>query len=76
LLLLMGACLSATAGVAQAQTTSAPAPAAAEPTAVTTGEVVVTARRRAEDVSKVPISITAFSGATLDKKGVAASPIS
>jgi iron complex outermembrane recepter protein len=35
------------------------------------GEIVVTARRRAEDVSKVPIAITAFSGATLDKKGVA-----
>jgi iron complex outermembrane recepter protein len=71
LLLLMGACLSTTAGAAHAQTASAPAPAAAEPAAVTTGEVVVTARRRAEDVSKVPISITAFSGSTLEKKGVA-----
>ena len=43
---------------------------AATQTTAAIGEVVVTARRRAEDVSKVPISISAFSGATLDKKGV------
>jgi iron complex outermembrane receptor protein len=71
LLLLVGACLSATAGTAHAQTSGAPAPApAAESSGATMGEVVVTARRRAEDVSKVPIAITAFSGATLDKKGI------
>jgi len=33
-------------------------------------EVVVTARRRAEDISKVPISISAFSDKVLEKKGV------
>jgi len=69
LLLLVGACLSATAGMAHAQT-AAPSPAAEPAGSATMGEVVVTARRRAEDVSKVPISISAFSGATLDKKGV------
>jgi iron complex outermembrane receptor protein len=54
------------------------APAFAQQGTVDTGSVntdqseaiVVTARRRAEDVSKVPISISAFSSATLEKKGV------
>src|SRR5690606_16264980 len=32
--------------------------------------IIVTARRRAEDVSKVPIAITAFSGDQLQAKGV------
>ena len=32
--------------------------------------IIVTARRRAEDVSKVPISVTAFSGEQLTAKGV------
>jgi len=70
LVLMVGACLSATAGVAHAQTANAPAPGP-EPSGASLGEIVVTARRRQEDVSKVPISISAFSGATLDKKGVA-----
>jgi iron complex outermembrane recepter protein len=34
------------------------------------GEIVVTARRREENISKVPIAITAFSGEALDRKGV------
>ncbi len=34
------------------------------------GAIIVTARRRAEDVSKVPISITAFSGEQLAAKGI------
>jgi iron complex outermembrane receptor protein len=34
------------------------------------GAIIVTARRRAEDVSKVPIAITAFSGEQLVTKGV------
>ena len=54
---------------AHAQATSEPSPAV-EPEGTSIGEIVVTARRRAEDVSKVPISISAFSGATLEKKGV------
>ncbi len=33
--------------------------------------IIVTARRRAEDVSKVPISISAFSGETLARKSIA-----
>jgi len=36
----------------------------------TEGDIVVTARRRAEQVSKVPISISAFSSETLFAKGV------
>jgi len=67
-ILLMGVCLAATAGGANAQ--SVDAARAALPMGANLGEIVVTARRRAEDVSKVPIAITAFSGATLDKKGV------
>ena len=43
-------------------------PTAAAPQAL--GEIVVTARRRAEDVSRVPISISAFSQQTLERKGV------
>jgi iron complex outermembrane receptor protein len=34
------------------------------------GEIVVTAQRRAENVQKVPISINAVSGATLEQSGV------
>jgi iron complex outermembrane receptor protein len=34
------------------------------------GEVVVTARKRAERVQDVPISISAFSGASLEARGV------
>lgn len=34
------------------------------------GDIVVTARRRAEDASKVPIAITAFSGEQLVAKGI------
>src|SRR6185437_5471587 len=35
-------------------------------------EVVVTARRRAENIQNVPISIAAFSGATLSERGIVA----
>lgn len=34
------------------------------------GDIIVTARRRAEDVSKVPLAISAFSGETLEQKGI------
>ena len=45
-------------------------PADAGP-ATDTGEIVVTAQKRAENVQDVPISIAAFSGDTLEKNNVA-----
>ena len=35
-----------------------------------TGEIIVTATRKSEALSKVPISVSAFSAETLDKRGV------
>jgi iron complex outermembrane recepter protein len=53
---------------AQAQTTAAPpAEASAVPD---TGDIIVTAQRRSEKLSQVPISITAFTGESLAKTGV------
>ncbi|HEY0316416.1 MAG TPA: TonB-dependent receptor [Sphingomonas sp.] len=43
----------------------AQAPATSDP-----GEIIVTAQRQAQAISKVPISITAFSQKTLDVKGI------
>lgn len=34
------------------------------------GDIIVTARRRAEDASKVPLAVTAFSGEALEEKNV------
>ena len=42
----------------------------AKDSAVQPGEIVVTATRRAEALSKVPLSITALSQASLDKRGI------
>jgi iron complex outermembrane receptor protein len=47
--------------------TAAPGGAAA---AADTGEIIVTAQRQSQAISKVPISITAFSQKTLDQKGI------
>src|SRR3546814_6180606 len=50
------------------------APAQAESTDpasnVGSGDIVVTAQRRAENVQQVPIAVAAFSGAALQEKGV------
>jgi iron complex outermembrane receptor protein len=62
--LLAAASLAVCAGAAQAQTQPAAAPSAVE-------EVVVTAQRRAEALQDVPISVTAISGAGLERAGVA-----
>src|SRR5580698_1087497 len=51
-------------GTAHAQDTAA----AAKPNAIET--VVVTARRRAENIQKVPVAVTALSGATLKRQAV------
>ncbi len=46
-------------------------PASATPrTATSVGEIVVTAERRAEDVQRVPIAITALEGSALDSQGI------
>jgi len=60
-----GLALGAGPAFAQQGASGAAADGADQPEAI-----VVTARRRAEDVSKVPISISAFSSATLEKRGV------
>ena len=44
--------------------------AAADETASDDGEIIVTAQKRSESVQKVPISIAAFNGATLEKANV------
>ena len=51
---------------ATAQTTSSAKPAAS----TTLGEVIVTARRREENLQKVPTSVTAFSATALEQKGI------
>ncbi|QUD90376.1 TonB-dependent receptor [Phenylobacterium montanum] len=56
----LAAGLGVAPGLAQAQQAAAPAPAAA-PTE-TAGEIVVTATRREEALSRVPIAVTAMSG--------------
>lgn len=63
--LFSGVALSALATPAQAQT----APAA-QANAPDMGEIVVTAQRRAESVTKVPISITVADGAQLERQQV------
>lgn len=70
--------LAATPAVAQdapATSTEATVEAAAEPQADTaaladqSGEIVVTARRREESLKDVPIAVTVFSGALLERQG-------
>jgi hypothetical protein len=69
--LCISASLSAIAygSVAMAQPTDVAVGTAAAPEA-DASTIVVTARRRAEDVSKVPVSVTAFSGDMLVRKSV------
>jgi iron complex outermembrane receptor protein len=68
--LLAGAAWSALSTMAMAQTTAAAAaPEAQDATEI--GEVVVTARRRAEALQDVPIAVTAFTAEALENKGSA-----
>jgi iron complex outermembrane receptor protein len=76
LLLLAGtAIIAATPALAQDQQAPAEAAATAEPATaepageVSTGEIVVTARRRDEALQDVPIAVTAYSGAELERQG-------
>ncbi|WP_068079384.1 TonB-dependent receptor [Novosphingobium rosa] len=57
------------AAPAFAQETSAPQPAANAP-GQGLGEIVVTARRRAENIQNVPISVSAFNADTLKARGL------
>jgi iron complex outermembrane recepter protein len=73
-ILLAAVLASATSGIAMAQN-AAPATAAAptaadESSAPSLQEIVVTATRREESLSKVPISISAYSQDSLDERGV------
>jgi iron complex outermembrane recepter protein len=54
---------------AKAQTTATP-PSSAAKASDAVGDIVVTAQRRSEKLSQVPISITAFTGEALAKTGV------
>ncbi|WP_332812392.1 TonB-dependent receptor [Sphingomonas sp.] len=66
------AILAATASAASAQesTTEAKQPSATETDAPASGDIIVTAQKRAESVQDVPISIAAFTGETLEKANV------
>src|SRR4051794_26301034 len=73
--LAIGLCSTAAFANAAAEPTATDpaAPAAAAPEAAPpadSGDIVVTAQKRAENVQDVPISIAAFSGATLEKNNV------
>ena len=57
------------AAMAQEATPAAPAPAAAEPTSGLT-DIVVTARRRSENLQDVPVAITALTGAALQSRNI------
>lgn len=50
---------------------AAPAPDATAPATVGEGEIIVTARRREERLVDVPIAVTSFSGAQLERSGAA-----
>lgn len=58
---------TATSSTPQDRSDNQPSPAA---DTAATDEIVVTARRRAENIQKVPISITAVTGATLKNQGI------
>lgn len=74
--LLLATSILAAPGWAMAQTAvaasagAASPPAAASATPDTTAEIVVTAQKRTERLSDVPLSITAASGAQLAKQGI------
>jgi iron complex outermembrane receptor protein len=63
--------MGATGAYAQAQTAAPVAgPAAAADNDAQLKEIVVTARKRSENMQKVPVAITAFSGAELESRSV------
>jgi iron complex outermembrane receptor protein len=64
--LLAATALAGIAGTARAQDAAPPKAEAPD----TSGEIIVTARRRAENIEKVPIAITAISGQDLQKRAI------
>ena len=60
----------ASAQLSEAQTSASPPSPAGAPAASDSGAVVVTARRRSENVQRVPESLTAVSGDALKRAGV------
>ena len=68
-MLLATAALAANSGVAIAQNAAATT-AAADDSSPSLQEIVVTATRREESLSKVPISVSAYTQESLDEKGV------
>jgi len=69
--LLAGAAWSALSTMAMAQDAASTAPAADAQDVTEIGEVVVTARRRAESLQDVPIAVTAITAETLASRGSA-----
>ena len=65
--LLAGAAAILTTGLAGAQTSAPDVSAGAAPELE---EITVTATRRAEDIQRVPITITAYSQAQMDEQGI------
>jgi outer membrane receptor protein involved in Fe transport len=70
--LLLGTSFAASTTCAHAQTSSAPAEAPDAPVGneASTGEIVVTAQKRRQNLSDVPISVTALTGEQLVEKGI------
>ena len=62
-------CIAAQAAFAQTQP-STPAPASAEGSATDSGEIVVTAQRVAEPLSKAPVTVSALGGAELSRRNI------
>ncbi len=72
----LGALSVASPALAQSETAAGSAdadsasPAEGASDSGATGDIIVTARRRAEDVSKVPVAITAFGAAQIEQRGI------
>ena len=65
----LGSALAALAAASPAFAQDEPAPAAAQAPAEDDDVITVTARRRAESITDVPLSITAYSGEALEAEG-------
>jgi iron complex outermembrane receptor protein len=69
-ILLFCSTLVAMAGTAFAQAPPAPLPPKPPTRTASVSEVIVTARRRAESLSKVPITVSVLSGSSLRERGI------
>lgn len=64
---LLATCLASGSAMAETAVPAAPAPAA---DSVSTGDIIVTARRTAENIQSTPVSVTAFNADTLRQAGI------